>query len=345
MTNPRPIFSKQKFLLLLLLFALLLPSCKKSGDSSGNGGGGNNTVSSESSESVKSNANTGSNSGGGKVFNNADELKEYLDKQPANGPDKPVNVTVNVSASTLPKIAEAIDSAGKYVNLSISGGGLTTIPRGAFNGCKTMLTGLTLPNSVTKIDYWAFMNCTSLKSITIPNSVTSIGANAFNNCTALTSIAVPKSVTEIGENAFSKCTNLTSVKFENTYSRNLVSADFDKAYWNGGRQTGTYTRPSVKSTTWTNTSPPSFPSGLVRTWKRVNKEDTLAVEKDRFKFKKNKQTVTWILSSVSGEWYTVVIENNLSFNNTINMKTVSGSLEISGDSNYMNDLNGKWEKQ
>jgi hypothetical protein len=129
------------------------------------------------------------------------------------------------------------------------------------------------------------------------------------------------------------------------YSCNLVSADFDKAYWNGGRQTGTYTSPSVKSSTWTNTSPPSFSSGLVKTWKRINKEDTLAIEKDRFKFRKNKQTVTWILSSVSGDLYTVVMENNLTFNNTINMKLVNGNLEINGDGNYMNDLNGKWEKQ
>jgi len=162
-----PIFSKHKFLSLLLLFALLLTSCNKSSGSGGSNSTDNSTTGSNSGST--GNSSSSNNSGGVKIFNNAEELKEYLEKQPANGPDKPINVTVNANASTLPKIAETIGSAGKYVNLTISGNGLTTIPRGAFNSCKTLLVNVTIPNSVTKIEYWAFMNCTNLKSVTIPN--------------------------------------------------------------------------------------------------------------------------------------------------------------------------------
>ncbi len=65
-----------------------------------------------------------------------------------------------------------------------------------------LVTNLTIPNTVTKINDYAFYNCTSLTSVTIPNSVTSIGDAAFYNCTSLTSITIPNSVTSIGNYAF-----------------------------------------------------------------------------------------------------------------------------------------------
>ena len=77
-------------------------------------------------------------------------------------------------------------------------------------GCKNT----TIPNSVTAIGHYAFMDCTSLTSIVIPNSVTSIGHYAFEGCTGLTSIVIPNSVTSIGHYAFSYCTVLTSIVVE-----------------------------------------------------------------------------------------------------------------------------------
>ena len=46
----------------------------------------------------------------------------------------------------------------------------------------------TIPNTVTSIGDYAFLNCPSLTFITIPNSVTSIGVSAFEGCSALDSI-------------------------------------------------------------------------------------------------------------------------------------------------------------
>ena len=50
------------------------------------------------------------------------------------------------------------------------------------------MTGITIPESVTSIERYAFRNCTGLKSITIPKSVESVGDEAFSGCTALTEV-------------------------------------------------------------------------------------------------------------------------------------------------------------
>ena len=71
---------------------------------------------------------------------------------------------------------------------------------------KTLITcpggkteSVTIPNSVTTIESYAFRNCTGLTNITIPNSVTSIGKWAFSSCKGLTSVTIPNSVTSIGD--------------------------------------------------------------------------------------------------------------------------------------------------
>ena len=61
---------------------------------------------------------------------------------------------------------------------------------------------LVIPNSVTSIGDYAFMDYSGLTSVTIPNSVTSIGDYAFRDCSGLTSVTIPNSVTSIGDRAF-----------------------------------------------------------------------------------------------------------------------------------------------
>ena len=76
-------------------------------------------------------------------------------------------------------------------------------------------TEIVIPNDVTRINDYAFINCSSLINITIPNSVTSIGDYAFCDCTSLTSIIIPDSVTSIGDAAFYNCISLTRVRISN----------------------------------------------------------------------------------------------------------------------------------
>ena len=128
------------------------------------------------------------------------------------------------------------------------------------NGCNaiietesnTLLAGCqntVIPNTVTSIGDWAFLDCYGLTSVTIPSSITSMGERVFSGCYGLTSITVeegntrfdsrngcnaiietesntlitgcqntviPNTVTSIGGWAFRDCITLTSVNIPNS---------------------------------------------------------------------------------------------------------------------------------
>ena len=85
--------------------------------------------------------------------------------------------------------------------------------------CPSGKTGsLTIPDSVTRIDDFAFHDCTNLTSLIIGNSVTSIGTSAFRDCTNLTSMTIGNSVTSIGNFAFRGCSALTTVTIPDSVS-------------------------------------------------------------------------------------------------------------------------------
>jgi len=161
----------------------------------------------------------------GQTINNPKDLEAYLDKQPANRPDKPIKVTMTINDLMLEDVADVINSAGKYVSLNLTGNALKTISDGAFQDSETLVS-ITIPNSVTEIGICAFAYCTSLTSVTIPNSVTYIDLSTFTGCTSLTSVIIPNSVTIIGSEAFSECESLTSVIIGNS-----VTSILDGAFW------------------------------------------------------------------------------------------------------------------
>ena len=93
------------------------------------------------------------------------------------------------------------------------------------------LTKISIPYSVTAIDYKAFGFCLKLPEIEIPNSVESIGGYAFHYCEKLTSIVIPSSVTSIGERAFFQCDKLLEIKI------NKPEGTLDGAPWNAENAT------------------------------------------------------------------------------------------------------------
>ena len=82
----------------------------------------------------------------------------------------------------------------------------------AFLAC-VKLKKIYIPETVTKIDDYAFMGCVELgnsnvKKLKIPDNVTDIGNYAFFGCTKLDKLTIPNNVTGIGDYAFYGCSSL-----------------------------------------------------------------------------------------------------------------------------------------
>ena len=89
--------------------------------------------------------------------------------------------------------------------------GITTIGEDAF--CDGQyLENITIPDSVTNIEYEAFVY-SGITNVQLQNNITSIGDYAFGYCEKLTSVTVENGT--IGDFAFGYCTSLTNVTVEN----------------------------------------------------------------------------------------------------------------------------------
>ena len=88
---------------------------------------------------------------------------------------------------------------------------LVTIGASAFRDCSGLTSELIIPDSVISIGDYAFYMCSGLTGeLTLPNSLENIGDYAFYTCSGLTGISLPDSLVTIGASAFRDCSGLTS---------------------------------------------------------------------------------------------------------------------------------------
>ena len=70
---------------------------------------------------------------------------------------------------------------------------------------------ISVPNTVTTIERYAFRKCVNLKRVELADTIISIATGAFADCTVLSDINMPKSLKDIGEIAF-RNTAITSAE-------------------------------------------------------------------------------------------------------------------------------------
>ena len=75
---------------------------------------------------------------------------------------------------------------------TLGGYPVVTIGDEAFMNCEN-LTGITIPDTVTSINYCAFQYCTGLKSVYVGSGLQNVGIFAFDDCSALEKIEVAAS--------------------------------------------------------------------------------------------------------------------------------------------------------
>ena len=103
-------------------------------------------------------------------------------------------------------------AAALYIPEEIDGHEVVAIGNGAFED-RTDLRTVMIPDSVTRIEVWAFYNCNNLSNVTLSNNLNYMGEYAFGNCKKITKIEITKSLDSSG-GPFKNCDGLKTVTFE-----------------------------------------------------------------------------------------------------------------------------------
>jgi len=163
------------------------------------------------------------------TISSVDDVKNYLTSLPNNTINNPASLTININLGTMTaadsgwqQLLEAINTAGKYVNLDLSS---CTMTGTSFNPVSGVATGkdrivsIILPTVATDIpaagsSSVVFNNFSSLKFVsgTNINTIGSVESYTFYGCTSLQSVSFPQ-LLGIGGRAFYGCSGLQSVDF------------------------------------------------------------------------------------------------------------------------------------
>ena len=106
-----------------------------------------------------------------------------------------------------------ISDLAAWCSISFAGSDSNPMETGAqlyLNGAP--LTDLTIPETVTKLQTYAFYGCESLKTVTIPDTVTTVGGYVFQNCANLEEVYFNATTENVGLSVFSSCTGLKKVE-------------------------------------------------------------------------------------------------------------------------------------
>ena len=125
------------------------------------------------------------------------------------GEDTELAIPSEIDGKRVTSIGQSAFSNGRLISITIPDS-VVKIDHYAFDCC-LYLKEVILPDSVTDMGGTVFRNCNSLKSVRLSNGLTRIEPYTFESCNSLTEIVVPENVKSIGWEAFRDCTNLSSI--------------------------------------------------------------------------------------------------------------------------------------
>ncbi len=128
--------------------------------------------------------------------------------------DSLIEATIPASVQTYGKGIFMEDGSLQYVELPY---GLTEIPKNMFYACLS-LRSIQIPYGVTTICEGAFSK-SGLQRLSLPNTVTTIERFAYAQLSNMREIVIPESITTIGNEAFSYSRNVTSITIGSNVSR------------------------------------------------------------------------------------------------------------------------------
>lgn len=112
----------------------------------------------------------------------------------------PAEVVYDNTTYKVVKIGQCAFKTSGVISVTISEG-VESIGQVAFERCYE-LTSISLPSTLTEIEYGVFWNCNGLTSMTLPEGLTTIGNDAFRYCYSLKQLVLPSTLSSIGERAF-----------------------------------------------------------------------------------------------------------------------------------------------
>lgn len=103
------------------------------------------------------------------------------------------------------------------VPATLGGMPVTEICAGAFSECQA--EKITVPDSVTEIQSYAFAYADELRELYLPEGLTELKADLCTECTALETVVIPDSAERIGNGIFFGCTALRTVNLPAALTR------------------------------------------------------------------------------------------------------------------------------
>lgn len=88
----------------------------------------------------------------------------------------------------------------QFTVIGIYGASILYKAEGAFTN--SFVTSVSLPNTISYIDEFAFLGCQQLSTVNIPENVSRIGKYAFYDCPKLRSVKIPEGITVLRQATF-----------------------------------------------------------------------------------------------------------------------------------------------